>query len=203
MPPWGPGVTGALSRVRQRGGRPPGAPGRCSLAASAALVHELEPGLSLSALGSCPDALPRGLGRSVPMPPAAGSPGSRGSTRSGRQTTGPGGGARPGPLHPRIWALGGPEAATPLWTLWFGGLASLSPVGPARHAASPSLPCWPHWGPQRPPGPRCPGETASHGDGHHVHCGQVPRVVTEEPPQGSHSLRASLGDAARMLSGCQ
>lgn len=42
-----------------------------------ALVRELEPGLNLSALGSCPDTLPRGLGHSVPVPPAAARPAPR------------------------------------------------------------------------------------------------------------------------------
>lgn len=74
--PWG-----AVSRLWQGQGRqPPGA--RCVLAAthlplSPTLVcgSGLEPGLNLSALGSGPDTLPKGLGHLVPVPPAAGSPG--------------------------------------------------------------------------------------------------------------------------------
>lgn len=110
---------------------------------------ELEPGLNLSTLGSCPDTLPRGLGHSVPVPPAAGSPRLPGQHPLWptdhpiqRQRLPPD--AQPcqggGPPHPQIRALGGPEAATPLWTLWFGGLASPSPFGPARQAAGPD-PC--------------------------------------------------------------
>lgn len=89
----GLGATGcpldALARVW---GQPPGA--RRTLAAAhsplcPSLVPklQLEPGLNLNALGSCPDTLPKGLGHSVPVPPAAARPGSEGSTHSGRRTT--------------------------------------------------------------------------------------------------------------------
>lgn len=61
------------------GVEPPGA--RCTpavaclpLCPALVLGLGLEPGLNLSALGSGPDTLPRGLGHSVPVPPAAGSP---------------------------------------------------------------------------------------------------------------------------------
>lgn len=37
-------------------------PGRCWLAALPALAPQLEPGLTLSTLSSCPDTLPRRLG---------------------------------------------------------------------------------------------------------------------------------------------
>ena len=130
------------------GGEPTGARGAQAAACSPpcpALVRGtgLEPGPNLSALGSGPDVLPRGLGRSVPTPPRcqlAGVPGAALADRPlGPRAAPPTrhrGSARPraAPSHLGPWVgLRQPR----LFGTWFGGLASPHPSPPW---ASP-IPC--------------------------------------------------------------
>lgn len=183
------------------------APASLPLCPALVLRLGLEPGLNLSALGSGPDTLPRGLGHLVPVPPAAGSPRLLGSNSSGRRTTWSHGGAAhqtralPGLGHPThwIWGLGWARGShAPLDTGLEAWLPPAPPGQPSRLPA-PSLALLSHHGPQRLPGPGCPG-WESHRD-----CRPVQGDVCREQRQrGSHQGSSSFqsspgGPGAQML----
>lgn len=152
--------------------------------------------LNLSALGSGPDALPRGLGHSVPAPPRcqlAGVPGAAladrlPGPRAAPPTRHPGS-ARARASPPPIWGPGWARGShTPLDTGLEAWLPPLRHHPPCRHrlvGLARPLPCWPHQGPQRPPRPGCPGWEARHGDCRHACGGCVPRAV-ERWAEGLH-----------------
>lgn len=170
--PSGLGATGHPPEAPAGAGAPvPGAwctlaPARWPLCPTLVCGLGLEPGLNLSALGSGPDTLPRGLGHLVPVPPAAGLPGVPRAAPTPKSRP-PNPMAAPPTRHPALpgqgyptpgcRALGGPEAATPLGhcglQAWLPQPPQASPAGSRSHPG----PCWPRRGAQRPPWSGCPG----------------------------------------------